>query len=498
MKIKLLVLSNLSIAIILAFRTVTSRAFHQSTARTVAVLSSHRRLFSSKSNSKIMSATTSTCTASTNPLLESWSPQPFSMPPFSKIKTDHYQPALEEGMKAHLQDLQEIVDNPEDPTFENVISPYDRAGSMLGKVSGVFGNMCSSMNTPELQAVQTSMSPILSRHRSATYTLPGLFDKISKVHEQLDTTDELTAEQRRLVERVHLDFKRAGAHFDEAKQQVNADIQAQLASLTTEFMQNVLKDEETYELVLKKDDLSGCPDSLLEAAKNAAEERSKAEDEYVITLSRSLVEPFLTFSDRRDLREIAFSAWTTRGEMHPDRDNLAIARTMLLLRQELAKLHGYSNFAQYQCVDRMAKKPEAVIELLENVWSKAKVSANREREAMEEYVMEHSDEPLEGGIQAWDWRHYAEKVRQAKYDFDESLLKPYLSLERVTGAVLEVSNKLFGLKYIPRPDIETYHESVDTYEVRDASDKLVAVFLHDNYARPFKSGGACKCHCYLF
>jgi peptidyl-dipeptidase Dcp len=244
-------------------------------------------------------------------------------------------------------------------------------------------------------------------------------------------------------------------------------------------MQNVLKDEETYELVLKRDDLTGCPDSLVEAAKGAAEERNKEDDEYVITLSRSLVEPFLTFSDRQDLRKIAFKAWTTRGEMSPERDNLAIAVKILKLRREQAKLHSYSNIAEYQCVDRMAKTPQAVTELLENVWGKAKASANSEREALEEYVKE-SGEDLEGGIQAWDWRYCAEKVQRAKYDFDESLLKPYLSLESVTEAAFAISNKLFGLGYIPRPDIPTYHEDVKTYEVRDTNDKLIAVFVHDN------------------
>jgi peptidyl-dipeptidase Dcp len=169
--------------------------------------------------------------------------------------------------------------------------------------------------------------------------------------------------------------------------------------------------------------------------------------------------------------------------MHPDRDNLAIAKTILKLRSRLARLHGYTNFAQYQCVDRMAKTPTAVIELLENVWRKAKVSATKEREALEEFLLE-SGELLEGGIQPWDWRYYAEKVRRAKYDFDESLLKPYSSLDSVTKAVFEVSNRLFGLKYTPRPDIESYHPDVNTYEVRNADDKLVAVFLHDNYADP--------------
>ena len=260
-----------------------------------------------------------------------------------------------------------------------------------------------------------------------------------------------------------------------------------------------MKDEETYELVLKKDDLAGCPDSLIEAAKNAAEERNKADDEYVITLSRSLVEPFLTFSSRRDLRETAWRAWTSRGEMSPDRDNLSIATEMLKLRQKQAKLHGYKNYAEYQCVDRMAKTPETVIELLENVWEKAKVSANKERQELEDYIQQkeggYTDDEkniIENGIQAWDWRYYAEQVRIAKYDFDESLMKPYLSLESVTNAVMAVSNKLFGLKYVLREDIVTYHESVKAYEVRNEreGDKLVAIFLHDNYARQFKSGGA--------
>ena len=268
----------------------------------------------------------------------------------------------------------------------------------------------------------------------------------------------------------------------------------------------VLKDEESYELVLTLDDLKGCPDSLVEAAKAAAEERKKSGDEYVITLSRSLVEPFLTFSSRRDLRKIAWEAWTSRGEMDKEnRDNLSIATEILKLRQQQAKLHGYKNFAEYQCADRMAKTPEKVIELLENVWEKAKVSANNERKELEDYVKEQQQKNVDGGninederdilengIQAWDWRYYAEKVRIAKYDFDESLMKPYLSLESVTNAVMAVSNKLFGLKYILRDDIVTYHDSVKAYEVRNEreNDKLVAIFLHDNYARQYKSGGA--------
>jgi len=491
--LRFLPLSLLSINILCAFNIRFLRAFRSS-------IRSQQRMAGRHLSS-------ATClSGSANPLLESWT-QPFSLPPFDNIQTEHYRPALEVGMEEHLGDLRAIVENPDPPTFENVMVSYDRAGKTLDKVTGVFYNMCSSQNTPELQAVQTELSPILSRHGSAAYTLPGLFPKIETIYREqrasMDDSKKAEASERemedfRLAERVYLDFTRSGAHFSVENQQENADIEAKLASLITEFSQNVLKDEETYELVLKRDDLTGCPDSLVEAAKNAAEERNKADDEYVITLSRSLVEPFLTFSSRRDLRKTAWKAWTSRGELDPDRDNLSIATEILKLRQKQAKLHGYKNFAEYQCADRMLKTPEKVIDLLENVWEKAKVAADTERQALEDYVREKGDHDsdekdiLEHGIQAWDWRYYAEQVRIARYDFDESLLKPYLSLESVTEAVMAVSNKLFGLKYIPRDDIKTYHESVKVYEVRNEreNDKLVAIFLHDNYARKFKSGGA--------
>jgi peptidyl-dipeptidase Dcp len=245
----------------------------------------------------------------------------------------------------------------------------------------------------------------------------------------------INKEQLRLVERVHLDFTRAGATLSEKDKEEFADLKAQLATLTTQFQQNVMKDEENYEMVLHLEELEGCPDSLIQAARQAAQERGKKENQYVITLSRSLVEPFLTFSSRRDLRKQAFEAWTQRGELHPERDNLKIASQILRLRKRMAELHGHKSFAEYQCIDRMAKTPEAVMELLTNVWNLAKESAQREREDLEAFVKE-SGETLEGGIQPWDWRYYAEKVRKAKYDFDESLLKPYLSLEQVTNGEL--------------------------------------------------------------
>ena len=272
---------------------------------------------------------------------------------------------------------------------------------------------------------------------------------------------------------------------------------AELASLQTEFMQNVLKDEEEWEMVLTAKDMEGCPADIVAAARQAAIDRKhNGPDDHVVTLGRSLVEPFLTYSSRRDLRQKAFEAWTSRGELSKERDNLSIATKILRLRKRQAELMDKSTFAEYQTEDTMAQTPENVMKLLTNVWARAKEAANREREMMEAFLTEKG-ETLEGGIQPWDWRYYAEQVRQANYNFDESELKPYLSLDAVTNAVFDVSNKLYGLKYVKRDDVEAYHPDVNVYEVRrnkagtdSDEDELVALFLHDNYARPHKSSGA--------
>ena len=271
---------------------------------------------------------------------------------------------------------------------------------------------------------------------------------------------------------------------------------AELAALQTNFMQNVLKDEEEWEMVLTAKDMEGCPPDLISSARQAAIDRNHdAADTHVITLGRSLVEPFLTYSTRRDLRKIAFEAWTCRGELSKERDNLSIATKILRLRKRQAQLMNKPTFADYQTEDTMAQTPQNVLELLTNVWARAKDAANRERSMMEAFLAEKG-ETLEGGIQPWDWRYYAERVRQANYNFDESELKPYLSLDAVTNALFSVSNKLYGLKYVKREDVKAYHPDVNVYEVRrnkanrDDEDELVALFLHDNFARPHKSSGA--------
>ncbi|KAL7508667.1 hypothetical protein ACHAXN_005743 [Cyclotella atomus] len=439
---------------------------------------------------------TSATSTHANPLLQSWSTEPFHLPPFKSIEPRHFEPAFEIAMDAHLKDLESIA-NSKQEDFESILAAYDRAGATLSKVYSVYGNYVSSLNTPEMQLVQTKMAPLLSRHTSKTCNVPGLFEKISKMNEVRDDmvkSGEWTEEMGRLAERVYIKFVRMGALLGEEEKKEYADIQAELATLQTNFMQNVLKDEEEWELILTAADFEGCPPDIIAAARKAAIDRNKTqEDAHVITLGRSMVEPFLSYSTRRDLRQKVFEAFAKRGELNPERDNKKIAIEILRLRKRQAELHGKKTFAEYQLEDTMAQTPEAANKLLMDVWTKSKVAADKEREMMEAFLKE-SGECLESGIQPWDWRFYAEKVRLANFNFDENEMKPYFSLDAVTDAVFDVSNKLYGLKYVKRPDIVAYHPDVNVYEVRhdtaDGEEELVAIFLHDNYARPYKSSGA--------
>ncbi len=289
-----------------------------------------------------------------------------------------------------------------------------------------------------------------------------------------------------MLERYHADFTRAGARLGAAEQKRYADIMGRLAELTTQFGQNVLADEAAYRLVLRTEsELAGLPDFVRAAARQAGVERGI--DGCVITLSRSHVVPFLTFSDRRDLREQVYRAWTTRGEHAGPTDNRPLAREILALRREQARLHGCASYADYALAESMARRPANVTELLEQVWAPACARAATEREALEALALSR-DEPSR--IEAWDWRYYAEKVRKVRYDFDEAQVKPYFPLDRMTAAAFDCAARLFGLKFIEQPQVKAYHPDVKVYEVRGADGALVGVFLHDNFARPAKRSGA--------
>ncbi|KDO33256.1 hypothetical protein SPRG_02065 [Saprolegnia parasitica CBS 223.65] len=423
-----------------------------------------------------------------NPLLDDWSSQPFSLPPFEAIEASHFEPALAVAQDAFLGELKAIVESHDDATFTNTVVAYDRAGRLFHNVLAVFHNLSASCSTPELQAVQRQLAGPLASFFSQITTYPGLFERIDAVYH---ARDAFAGEDLRLIERIHLDFVRSGARFDKETQARYTEVLQDLATLTTTFNQNLLTDETDFTIELSEAEMDGCTPDIIASAKQNAADRGYGDDVYVVTVARSMVEPFLSSATNSAAREKVFRAFTSRGELSPERDNNQVAKQILKLRIEQAKAHGYKTFADYQTSDTMAKTPEAVSELLNRVWDLAKVAANREREALEEYAASIGDSSV---VEAWDWRYYSEKVRQLRYDVDEATLKPYFSLDRMVEAVFDVAFHLFGLRFILREDIKAYHPDVKVYEVRettaDDDNKLVAIFLHDNYARKGKRSGA--------
>jgi len=424
--------------------------------------------------------------ATSNPLVQPWN-TPHGLPPFAEVRAEHFRPAFDAALGEHLADIDAIASSSEPPSFENTVAALDRSGRLLARVEALFYNLTSSETSPALQAVEREMAAPLAAHNSVVYMNARLFERIDTLHAQRATLG-LAPEQLRLLERFHLDFVRAGAKLGGAAQKRYAQVMQSLAELTTRFGQNVLADESAYRLVLRGErDLAGLPDFVCAAAKQAAVDRGIT-DGCVITLSRSHIVPFLTFSDRRDLREQAWRAWVSRGEHDGEHDNRPVAREILTLRNEQARLHGYACYADYALADTMAGTQAAVDELLQQVWVPAKARAEQERQALQALVMSRN-EALQ--IEAWDWRYYAEKVRQARYDLDEAAVKPYFPLDRMVEAVFDCAQRLFGVRFTARADLQAYHPDVKVYEVRQAADdSLVGIFLHDNFARPTKRSGA--------
>ena len=390
-------------------------------------------------------------------------------------------------MQVHRAELDAIAAQPEAPGFDNTLAAFDRCARLLGRIESVFYNLTSSQTSPELQAVQREMAAPLSAHCSAVYMHAGLFARVDALFGRRASLG-LTPEQLRLLERTHLDFVRSGARLAPDAQARYAQVMEQLAELTTQFAQNVLHDEASYQLVLQGEaDLAGLPGFLRDAARQAASERGLP-DGHVITLSRSLIVPFLTFSERRDLREQAWRAWVGRGEQAGEHDNRPVARAILALRAEQAALHGHACYADYALTDTMAGTRAAVHKLLDDVWPRALDAVQRERAELQQLMREQGaeDQPIE----AWDWRYWAEKVRQQRYALDDAQIKPYFPLPGVVQAAFDCARRLFGLSFTPREDLPVYHPDVKAYEVRDAAGKVLAIFLQDNFARAAKRSGA--------
>ncbi|MEQ9124986.1 MAG: M3 family metallopeptidase, partial [Alphaproteobacteria bacterium] len=420
-----------------------------------------------------------------NPAIEFWG-GPLGLPEFGRIGVADLEAAFDVALPAHLAEIEAIAADPAAPNFENTIVALERAGDLLSKTSDIFWNLASAHSDDALQALERALSPRMSRHRSAITMNGALFARIDALYRQIDGLG-LDAEAARVLELTWKSFVRAGAQLDAGGQTRLAAINERLAALGTAFSQNVLADEAEYALFLERDeDLAGLPETLVASMAAAAEARGRP-GAYAVTLSRSIIEPFLTFSERRDLRRTAFEAWAARGETAPERDNRPLVAEMVRLRAEKADLLGYRSFAHFKLDDTMAKTPEAVRTLLETMWEKALGRAAEEAAELAELVAAagHNHE-----VAPWDWRHYAEKARSARYDFDEAALRPYLQLDKMIAAAFHVAETLFGVTFEEHADVPTYHPDVRVFEARDAAGARLAVFLGDYFARPSKRSGA--------
>ena len=417
----------------------------------------------------------------TNPLLSDWK-TPFELAPFAAISDEDFAPALEEALRAHETEIAAIAQDGTEPDFDSVIGALEAAGEALDKVLGVFFTVAGADSNPKREALQREFSPKLARHFAAVTANKALFARIEAVWARRDALD-LTAEQARVLMLTRRGFVRAGAALEGEAAVRMEDIKARLAELGTAFTQNLLADERDWFLALDEGDLEGLPGFVVEAARAAGKEKGAAGP--VVTLSRSLIVPFLQFSSRRDLRQTAFEAWGARGANGGETDNREIAREILELREERARLLGHNNFARFKLETEMARTPEAVRDLLMAVWAPARVRAEADAAVLEE--MMHAD-GVNGRLKPWDWRYYAEKRRKAEHDLDEAALKPYLPLEGMIAAAFGCAGRLFGLEFA-KLDVPLYHPDCRAWEVtRDG--QHVAVFIGDYFARGSKRSGA--------
>jgi peptidyl-dipeptidase Dcp len=419
-----------------------------------------------------------------NPLLQPWQ-TPFETPPFAEIKPEHFLPAFEQAFADHAAEINAIEHDPSAPDFANTITALERSGKLLSRVSAVFYDLVSAHSNPALLEIDKEVSLRMARHWNPIMMNAVLFGRIALLHEQRATLP-LTGEEMRLLERTYTRFHRSGAGLDEAAKKRMAEINERLAHLGTAFSHHLLGDEQDWFMELGEADRAGLSDSFVAAAKAAAEERGLS-GKAIVTLSRSFVEPFLKTSERRDLREKVFKAFTARGDNSNANDNNESIVEILSLREESAKLLGFDTFAAYRLEDSMAKTPEAVRGLLERVWKPARARALADRDALQALVAE------EGGnfaLAPWDWRYYAEKLRQIRANFDDAAIKPYLCLDHMIEAAFDTAHRLFGLAFSERRDIPVWHPDVRVWEVKDSAGRHKALFYGDYFARPSKRSGA--------
>ena len=422
-----------------------------------------------------------------NPLLAPWSGPHGGIPPFDRIEVAHFKPALEAAMAENLAEIDRIANDPAPTTFENTIAALERSGRTLTRVETAYGVWSSTMNSPDFQAVEREMEPKLAAFNDQIFQNSALFRRIEAVYNSPEKA-RLTPEQQRLTWWYHNNFVRAGARLDATAKARLSQINQELAGLFTQFSQNVLADETNQFLVIENEaDLAGLPQSLRDAAAAAATAKGHP-GKWVITNTRSSVDPFLTYSDRRNLREKAWRMFTDRGDLGGSTDNNAIISQILQLRAERAKILGYETHAHWRLENTMAKTPERAVELMEAVW---KPAVARVREEVADMQALANREGANITIEPWDYRYYMEKVRKAKYDLDQNEVKQYLQLEKLREGMFWAAGELFNFRFTPVSNIPVYHPDVRVWEVTDrTTGQHVGLWYFDPYARPGKRSGA--------
>ncbi len=420
-----------------------------------------------------------------NPFFSEWTTE-FEIPPFNEISKEHYLPAFHKAIEQQNGDIEKIVADQNEPTFKNTVEALEESGALLRKVSSVFDVLNGSMTDDEMQKIDEQVTPLLSNHRDDILFNEALFQRIKAVYDRKEELD-LTEEQSTLLEKYYLDFVRGGANLGEEDKAELRKINEELSNLTMKFGQHVLKENNRYELVIEsEEDLAGLPQSVINAAAKAAKDRGH-DGKWVFTLHRSSITPFLTYSENRDLREEIFKAYINKGNHDDELDNKTIASRIAYLRAKRARILGYETHAHYVLEENMAKKPENVYDLLLKIWEPALKRSKQERSELQELIYE---EGKDFKLEPWDWWYYTEKLKKKKFDLSDEMTKPYFELNNVREGAFYVANQLYGIQFVERTDLPTYHPDVKVFEVKEEDGSPIGVFFADYYSRASKRGGA--------
>ncbi|MCH7962972.1 MAG: M3 family metallopeptidase [Bacteroidetes bacterium] len=428
---------------------------------------------------------TSCSTEETNPLLAKWDTL-FETPPFDKIKTEHYLPAFEKAIKIHNKEIDKIAKNYAEATFANTIEALDYSGTLLKRVRRVFSAMNESMSNEQMKVISKEVSPMLSNHIDDINLNEELFNRVKEIYEKRESL-ELNTEQKILLDKYYKGFVRGGANLKDESKEEFRKINEELSVLSVQFGENVLKETNTFELVIdNKDDLEGLPENVISGAAETAIDKGYT-GKWVFTIHKPSMIPFLQYSAKRDLRKKIYSAYFLKGDNNNEIDNKKILSRMAMLRLKRARLLGYETHAHYVLEEQMASNPDNVYALLDKLWTPALKRSIQERVEMQEII---NAEGNSFELQPWGWWYYAEKLKKAKYNMDEEELRPYFQVENVIDGVFGLATRLWGIKFEERDDISKYHPDVKTFEVKEADGSHIGILYIDYFPRESKRAGA--------